>query len=393
MKFRPKVVHVVEAYGGGVLDVVNLAANGLAAVSDQVIVYARRPQTPRNPESLLLPGVRLVEAPFGRGLNPYRDALGVCWLMRLLRAENPDIVHLHSSKAGGLGRLACAAVPRARVFYTPHQFAFLDRSLSPAARALYWGIEALLGRISRATVLACSRSEMQFALGLGARAELVENAVQCAAPAPSEDYVRARLRRLRAGRGLTICAVGRLAGQKNPALFDAMAQMAAVRKPHWRFVWLGDGPLRLTYAEVLGWRTVDEVRQFLAAEADIYVSTSYSEGMPIAAIQAQLAGVPCVVSDVPGNRDAVEGMPGCTTVPRSSPAAFLAALERTATAASLPQLLFLRDSATSRYAPQRFLQELAGHYGLAESFKGRALYGACEPCSSVSSTSPVQSSA
>jgi glycosyltransferase involved in cell wall biosynthesis len=38
---------------------------------------------------------------------------------------------------------------------------------------------------------------------------------------------------------------------------------------------------------------------------DIYVQTSLWEGMPVAVIEAQVAGVPAVVTDILGNRDVV----------------------------------------------------------------------------------------
>jgi len=55
---------------------------------------------------------------------------------------------------------------------------------------------------------------------------------------------------------------------------------------------------------VTGWRTRDQVAAHLA-HAVVYLQTSRWEGLPISVIQALAAGVPCVVNDCVGNRDAV----------------------------------------------------------------------------------------
>lgn len=385
MRQLRKIVHVVEAYGGGVLDIVNLVANGLAEVTEQVIVYAARPQTPVAPERLLHPRVRLVKAPLQRGLHPCKDLRGLVWLMRFLRAERPDVVHLHSSKAGALGRLACFAIPQARVYYTPHQFAFLDSSTPGWLRLVYKGIERVLAHLSSSTVLACSESECAEARALGAKAVVVENAAAVAAPDDLDVLLAKRVERLRQSGTLTVCAVGRLVGQKNPQLFDAMARAAAQRGHRWRFVWAGDGPIRLEHAEVLGWLPTADVVQVLAQKADVYVSTARSEGMPIAALQAQLLGVPCVVTEVPGNRDAVRGMPMCRAVPADADA-LVDAVEQTAASASVDGLSALRKAACRRYAPNRLLSDLARHYSAPCPFKPPALYRACRHASNAPST-------
>ena len=55
------------------------------------------------------PAVRAIFLPdLVREVAPARDLLALFQLANLLRAERPDVVHTHSSKAGILGRLAAA---------------------------------------------------------------------------------------------------------------------------------------------------------------------------------------------------------------------------------------------------------------------------------------------
>jgi glycosyltransferase involved in cell wall biosynthesis len=55
---------------------------------------------------------------------------------------------------------------------------------------------------------------------------------------------------------------------------------------------------------VTGWCDRTAVGAYLSS-AHIYAQTSRWEGLPISVIQAMAAGLPCVVNDCIGNRDAV----------------------------------------------------------------------------------------
>jgi len=104
---------------------------------------------------------------------------------------------------------------------------------------------------------------------------------------------------------------GRICYQKAPWRFRDLAVGCADLPAE--FIWLGDGDLRadlmvdsvlLTHMEIAGWLPRSGVYAELA-HADIFVLPSLWEGMPLALIEAQAAGLPAVVSNVVGNRDVV----------------------------------------------------------------------------------------
>ena len=76
-----------------------------------------------------------------------------------------------------------------------------------------------------------------------------------------------------------------------------------------QFIWCGDGELRaeLTSPNIkcTGWMERKELEIYLA-NADIYLSTSLWEGMPLSVLEAMSIGLPVVLSDCVGNRDLVE---------------------------------------------------------------------------------------
>jgi len=111
--------------------------------------------------------------------------------------------------------------------------------------------------------------------------------------------------------------VGRFADMKNHAFFiDVFAELARL-EPDTMAVFLGEGPLREDMrmkADRLGLSkrilfqgTCSDVPRVLMGAVDLFLFPSIYEGLPIAVIEAQAAGLPCVISDsVSGEVDQVE---------------------------------------------------------------------------------------
>lgn len=121
-----------------------------------------------------------------------------------------------------------------------------------------------------------------------------------------------------------VVSVGRLIGIKDPlALLRAFE--ASDRGSDEELLYIGEGELRseLTaearsagIADEVAFTGVirrDEVYNILR-RADLYVSTSHGEGLPVALLEAMACGCPVVVSDIPPHREIVEGIEGVPLV-------------------------------------------------------------------------------
>src|SRR5689334_7647213 len=87
-----------------------------------------------------------------RQLSLRRDLAAGRALRRLLHSLRPRVLHLHSSKAGGVGRLASLGMTGLPVVYSPHaSAAHLGR--------VYADIERVLGRLRTDRLVAVSNSE------------------------------------------------------------------------------------------------------------------------------------------------------------------------------------------------------------------------------------------
>jgi glycosyltransferase involved in cell wall biosynthesis len=355
------LVHATECLTGGPLDFLRLATRELAQLGvRQTLVYTRRPETPANLATLFPPTVRLIEVPAARGSHLAFIGGFVRTLRELVREQPVSVVHLHSSKAGFVGRLALAlGRGDTRLIYSPHGLAYVNRQRRDAA-LIYWTLERLAGLVDCVPV-GCSESEaLALARLTGRPARVLENSVD---PACFDVLNEAR------DEAPVVLTCGRICEQKNPECFAELAVRLFVEVPQARCIWVGDGDpgaaamLRAAGVQVTGWVEADEVRRWMA-RASVYVQVSRWEGMPMAVIQAMAAGLPCVVTDVVGNRDTVvDGETGFVVSGIDEIAAHVELLLRE------PALRHAmegpaRATAARRFGRQRFREALISLYDL-----------------------------
>lgn len=154
--------------------------------------------------------------------------------------------------------------------------------------------------------VACSRLAADYMFGPDNHAIILPNAID------SEKYsfqptVREEKRfALGVGDATLICHVGRLSNQKNPfGLLDIFKNILE-KDPSVYLMSIGTGEMEQevhAYAEKIGVKQRvlflgkrDDVPDLMQA-ADVFLLPSFYEGLPIVGIEAQAAGLPCVMSD------------------------------------------------------------------------------------------------
>ena len=177
------------------------------------------------------------EAERAPSFDTVKEARGVS---TAVRAQWPDVVHLHSSKAGLAGRLALRG--RRVTIFQPHAWSFeaLEGALRRAS--IMW--ERLAARW--ADVIMCvseAEREIGLRMKIAARYRVVPNGVDLSlwAMAYPEEKRSAR-RKLGIPDDPLVVNVGRLCPQKGQdLLLDAWPSVLAV-VPHAQLVLVGDGP-------------------------------------------------------------------------------------------------------------------------------------------------------
>ncbi|HLW21719.1 MAG TPA: glycosyltransferase, partial [Sphaerochaetaceae bacterium] len=118
---KTKLLYVVESFSTGVYAIVRDIACNLDPEAFTVrILHSLRPDSPKTyEEDFAQPHISLQYIPMG-SLKTYRRAVGA--IREAIRTFEPDAIHLHSSKAGVLGRLAAKGSFSKRLLYSPHGF-------------------------------------------------------------------------------------------------------------------------------------------------------------------------------------------------------------------------------------------------------------------------------
>jgi len=341
---RPlKLMLVMEATDGGTARYLEEVSIGLSEVGINVHVACAARRNPRFRAVLTRLqglGIQVTEVDMRREVRPIKDAQAIRHLWCLFRRANPDVIHLHSSKAGALGRVAARLAGIRPVIYTPHAFAFLDDA--NALRAWCFRLaERILGSWTNYLV-AVSESERHQALVHqllpNARISVVPNGVahegcknkECVdgkelVPSPTPSVAETMGHSAPARSKLWLGYLGRLERQKDPIQLIHLAAAIKHRGVDFHLDIGGTGSLRAEcerLCEIMALR--DHVR-FLGyvtdtaafyRSIDVFTLTSRYEGLPYTVLDAMSWGLPVAAFDVAGVNDAVvSGETGFLAVP------------------------------------------------------------------------------
>jgi glycosyltransferase involved in cell wall biosynthesis len=297
------------------------AARGLAARGHRVTVLWTHPSVL---EELAARGLPSRRVRLWGDLNP----VGFASLVRILRAERPDVVVLTKQREYWMGGLAARLSGRPLVVFRLG----LRRSLVDDFKR-----RTAFGRLADLIIVnskAVSEAVLTSPWVDPARVRILMNGVATDEIAPSSG--RALMEALGAPAGApVVCGAGRLTNQKGlDVLIAAFARVVRDVPEAW-LVLLGEGGQREALeaeAECSGVRdhTIfaghrDDVRIALSG-ADVYALSSRNEGMANTLLEAMSVGVPIVATDVSGTREAVEHGTHALVVPPEDPEALASSI-------------------------------------------------------------------
>ena len=218
-----------------------------------------------------------------RDISPINDLRTLYDLWKLNRQFKPDIVHLHSSKAGILGRLA---FPSKKVVYTVHGF---DKVRLANRKFLF--LEKLMQKCCR-SIVAVSEYDRRNLIE-----ENIKNNVSTVyngtlPPAVTDGLsfgIPSKYKK-------TILCIARVSYPKNSVLFMEVARLL----PEYAFVWIGNKePVEGAPDNAFFLGNITNAAIYCSL-ADVFMLPSDYEGLPIVIIEAMSHGKPVVASNVGG---------------------------------------------------------------------------------------------
>ncbi len=317
-------------------------------------------------------GIRHIPVEMTRQITPGADLVSLARLYQVMHREQFTIVHTHTPKPGLLGQLAARMAGVPIVINTVHGFFFHDQ-MSARARRFYIALETIAARCSD-RILSQNQEDLQTAIAEGicrpTQIKHLGNGIDLTRFDPNRVSTD-ELQRQRTVIGLpsgshVVGFVGRLAARRK-GLFDFLAagQELVRQGRNVRFLIVGEADLGrpdavspevardfgiAEYCHFLGHRPNEDL-PLLYKLMDVLVLPSLLEGLPRVVMEAAMMEVPAVVTDVKGNREAVEHGKNGILVPLGDVLGLAAAL---ATLLDDPVRLGSMSRMSRRIALERF---------------------------------------
>ena len=255
--------------------------------------------------------ISCTRSPFNKGtLTAIKE------IRRIVREGGYDIVHCHTPIAAMCTRFACRGLRKngLRVFYTAHGFHFYKGA--PLKNwLLYYPADWLCAHWTD-TLITINREDYAFAQkhlhakrveyvpGVGIDVDKFANVIVDRAEKRREIGVPED--------AFLLMSVGELNQNKNHEI--VLRALAQVGNKNIHYAIAGNGPLQeylMNTAKELGIseqvhllgqrRDVPELNK----AADVFIHPSLREGLPVALMEAEASGLPCIVSRIRGNTDVV----------------------------------------------------------------------------------------
>ena len=309
------VVHIITRFiRGGADENTQLTCNHQASAGYEVTLIVGNECDPEMRNGLD-PRVQFIALPsMVQPVSPISDAISLIRIYTLLRRLKPDLVHTHTSKAGVIGRLAAAFSRVPKIVHGVHILSFTNES--PMRRVSYLWLERICGVYTHAFVHVSTgmREEcLRNGVGSGAVHAVAESGIEIARfrnpppPADACNLLRSPIGSTK--RPFVILSLAALERRKGQRQFLKVFRLIVEQRPNSILLLAGDGSERSEveadvrrlglsrHVRLLGYR--DDPERLLAV-ADLFIVSSHREGLPRAAVQAAIAGVPIISTALPG---------------------------------------------------------------------------------------------
>jgi glycosyltransferase involved in cell wall biosynthesis len=281
-------------------------------------------------------------------------------LYRSFRRSRPDVVHCHNATAAIMAAFPARLAGVKTVIVTRHG---LVKPPYQIRRELKF---ALASRWCDWIVGVCEGTRTNLLAAPFAARDKIIQIYNGAVPADIRAVPRPK-------KGFTLLYVGRLAPLKDHATLLQAVALTRAQQPDVQLWIVGDGPLEFSLRKLTDELGLKECVTFFGEQADVspfllaadlFVSSSVTEGLPVSLLEAMSVGLPAVVTDVGGMGEIARLSGAVTLVPSSDPEGMAKALcDAAAGKQKLSELGQLASHCYEQYfRPERMLDEYMSLY-------------------------------
>ncbi len=302
-----RILYIVTKgnWGGAQHYVYDLALAAKAAGHDVAVAYGQPGKLEQELKQVDISTYPI--ASFQRDVSFGKDLASFFEIYRLFKKEKPDVVHLNSSKAGGVGALAARMARIKKIIFTDHGWAFMEKRFFPI-RLILWLISWVTVLLVD-TVIAVSEYELTLTKRMpftGNKTVRIYNGLDLNMQFGSGDIIR---RAFPAGVKIT-GIVGELTKNKNQIALVEQAR----KDPHMHLAIVGEGEDRAmletkireykleTRVKMFGFQPAHEVLKGF----DVFALSSIKESLGFVILEARIAGLPIIANRVGGVSEAMD---------------------------------------------------------------------------------------
>lgn len=241
-----------------------------------------------------------------RNISPLNDVKSVFAFRKIIKKLHPDIVHLHSSKAGVIGRLAAIST-NTKVVFTVHGWSFTD-GVKTSKKIIYRFIERMMSPFTDLFICVS-----KFDLDIGYRDHVINNKRNAVVIHNGSKYVEKKEKKAANETDpLRLIMVARFSKQKNQ--LGLLKALYSLRNENIKLSFIGDGPTLEEAKYFVNQHHMNNKVSFLGFKSnigmyldknDVFVLSTFYEGLPISIIEAMSHGLPIIASNVGGNKELV----------------------------------------------------------------------------------------
>jgi glycosyltransferase involved in cell wall biosynthesis len=323
---RPKILFFITKsnWGGAQRNVFDIATNLSPVTFDVAVIVGGNGVLRQRLEEC---GVRTLSLnQLERDMNAKKDATSFLEFFRMLKKENPDILHTHSPKAGGLGALAgqlynLTHKHKIKIIYTVHGWPF-NENRNIISKALILAFSWLTCLLSHYVIVLGEREKDQTEKWLWAEGKFTIIKIGIAKPnflarTKAREFISSSIGKKIEKTKIIIGTIAEL--HKNKGQEYVLHALAHIKNliPPFLFVIIGEGEERANLETIIKEKELENnvfllghvhnAAQYLKA-FDIFTLTSLKEGLPYTLLEAGKAELPIIASSVGSIPELIDDM-------------------------------------------------------------------------------------